>query len=115
MDLIREHTIENTDGIKKEIILEEVSPEQYKLTVNLNDDIVEKENKEIRKQLHDEKGFTKDRTKRYIGRFPWYIFMKEPLLREYLDSKHENPEYAQKCIKTWLNLNPTYRIGSGRI
>lgn len=115
MGLLKEVTKEVNDGLKKEIILEETSPDQYKLTVHLNDDIVEKENHDLKKELHDLKGFSKDRSHRHIGRLPWYLFMKEPLLKEYMDSKYENPEYAQRCIKTWLKLNSTYRIGEGRI
>lgn len=111
----KEHTVENDLGVKVDTILEETKDGEYKLTKHINDDVLEKENIEARKDLHDRKGFTKDRSMRWIGRIPWFLFMQEPLLKEYLDSKDENPEYAQKCIRTWLRMNVSRRIGEGSI
>lgn len=111
----KEVTVDNDHGVISEIILESTKDGEYKLTKHINDDILEKENQEIKKYLIDRKGFSKDRTKRHIASIPWYLFLKEPLLKEYLESKYENPEYAKRCLVTWLKMNSGRRIGEGNI
>jgi len=54
---------------------------------------------------NDTNGYTPGRSLRKIGGIPAYKFRQEPLLREYMMAKHDDPVYASRCIRLWMKIN----------
>ena len=98
----------------KDQSLEVDSRGNVELINHLNDDAVVKENYEERKE-NTNNGMTDGKTMRHVAQIPSFLFYYEPLLKEYHATLNNNPEYARKCLRTWLTLHPEYKVNTGRI
>lgn len=78
-----------------------------------NDDAILKENYENKKS--DGIGMVEGGWARQCAKIPTFLFFYEPLLQEYHKNIACNPEYAKRCLRTWLTMYPEYYANRGRI
>jgi len=81
---------------------------------HMNDDELLKEVKQERNS-NTNNGMTEKKTMRHVAQIPSFLFYHEPLLMEYHKTISENPEYAKKCLRTWLSLHSEYKCNYGNI
>lgn len=87
---------------------------QIELINKLNDDDIVKDNYTERMDFNDN-GMSKEKTIRKVAEIPSFLFYNEPLLKEYHNAIGQNPEYAKRCLRTWLTLHPEYKCNNGSI
>lgn len=98
----------------KEQYLDVDSKENVELVNVLNDDHILKDN-QVERNESCNNGMSKERTMRKVADIPTFLFNHEPLLVEYNKSICEHPEYAKRCLRTWLCLHPEYKSNNGSI
>ena len=80
---------------------------------SFNDDDIQRENYESKKT--GDIGMVDGGWARLCAKIPTFLFFYEPLLKEYHKNIAVNPEYAKRCLRTWLTLYPEYYANRGRI
>jgi hypothetical protein len=68
-----------------------------------------------RKETYHTKGFTEKRTMRKVCDIPAFMLQQEPLLRDFSRNIHADPNYAKKCLRLWLQMNPQFKTNEGSI
>lgn len=85
------------------------------LVNRFNDDKIIKMIQERKNDSYGDKGFTAGKTMREVCHIPTFLVYKEPLLKEFMLHKSQNPEYARKCLRKWLSEHPEYKANMGNI
>ena len=99
--------------LKDQII--RIGDKEIELVNHFNDNDILQMINERRNDSYDYKGFTEKKTMREVCHIPTFLVYREPLLKEFMLHKAENPEYARKCLRKWLAEHPEYKANNGSI